>query len=343
LAAESPARDIGVERPVIELEDLSVEIGRGHAACKAVNRVSLRMGRGERLALVGESGSGKSMTALAVMGLLPRAARIAGGSIRIDGRPVLGMSNAEWRRLRGDKIGMIFQDPMSALNPVQSVGKQIVEAIRLHRDVGQAAARDLAVTLLERVHIPAAARRLGDYPHQFSGGMRQRVMIAMALANRPAVIIADEPTTALDVTTQAQVLAVMDEICRADGAGILFISHNLSLVNGFCERVLVMYAGRIVETGTTGDIFEHPRHPYTAGLIASMPPLDEDVDMLMSIPGEPAGAEEGAVGCCFAPRCDLRQTRCFEEAPVLRELALGHKSACHFAERLAQLGSGRCP
>jgi oligopeptide/dipeptide ABC transporter ATP-binding protein len=332
------ALDIWVGRPVIELEDLTVEISQGRVLRRVVNSVSMRIGRGERLAVVGESGSGKSLTALAVMGLLPRAARIAAGSIRIDGRPVLGMPDAEWRKLRGNKIGMIFQNPMSALNPVHSVGKQIIEAIRLHRDVSRAAARDLAVKLLERVQIPAASRRLEDYPHQFSGGMRQRVMIAMALANRPAVIIADEPTTSLDVTTQAQVLALMDEICRAESAGILFISHNLSLVNGFCERVLVMYAGRIVEAGTANEVFDRPYHPYTAGLIASVPPFDEDVDVLRPIPGEPIGAQDEIAGCSFAPRCGLRQGRCLKESPLLRELAPGHASACHFAEKLGQLG-----
>jgi oligopeptide/dipeptide ABC transporter ATP-binding protein len=332
-------QDICVERPVVEIEDLAVGIGHSRALRRPVNGVSLRIGRGERLALVGESGSGKSLTALAVMGLLPRAARIIGGNIRVEGRPVVGMARAAWRELRGSKIGMIFQDPMSALNPVHSVGKQIIEAIRLHRDVSRAAARDLAVELLERVRIPAASRRLEDYPHQFSGGMRQRVMIAMALANRPALIIADEPTTSLDVTTQAQVLALMDEICRADGAGILFISHNLSLVNGFCERVLVMYAGRIVEAGTASEIFDRPYHPYTAGLIASVPPLDEDVDVLRPIPGEPIGAQEEIVGCSFAPRCGLRQERCLKESPRLRELAPRHATACHFGETLAHMGS----
>jgi oligopeptide/dipeptide ABC transporter ATP-binding protein len=214
------------------------------------------------------------------------------------------------------------------------VGKQLIEAIRLHRSLSRAVARDHAAELLERVQIPAASRRLDDYPHQFSGGMRQRVMIAMALANRPAMIIADEPTTALDVTTQAQVLALMDEICRADGAAILFISHNLNLVSGFCKRVLVMYAGRIVESGTVEDLFDRPRHPYTVGLIASTPPLDEDLDMLRAIPGDPSGSRHGTAGCSFAPRCALRQARCFTDSPLLRELGPGRASACHFAERL---------
>jgi oligopeptide/dipeptide ABC transporter ATP-binding protein len=329
--------------PVIEIKDLRIDVGGGRALHSVVDGIGLTISRGERLAIVGESGSGKSMTALAIMGLLPRAARIASGDIRINGRSVVKLAPAAWRELRGNRIGMIFQDPMSALNPVHSVGKQLTEAIRLHRSISRAAARDGAVELLERVQIPAASRRLGDYPHQFSGGMRQRVMIAMALANRPAIIIADEPTTALDVTTQAQVLTLMDEICRADGAGILFISHNLNLVNGFCERVLVMYAGRIVEIGTAEDIFGRPRHPYTAGLIKSMPPLDEDVDMLTAMPGEPTGGRHGAAGCSFAPRCALREARCLTESPALRELGSGRASACHFAERLGQGEHGSCP
>jgi oligopeptide/dipeptide ABC transporter ATP-binding protein len=322
------------EPPVVEIENLRIDVGRGRAVQSAVDGIGFAISRGERLAIVGESGSGKSMTALAIMGLLPSAARIVAGDVRINGRSVLGLAPAAWRELRGYRIGMIFQDPMSALNPVHSVGKQLIEAIRLHRSLSRAAARDRAEELFERVQIPDASRRLDDYPHQFSGGMRQRVMIAMALANRPAMIIADEPTTALDVTTQAQVLALMDEICRADGAAILFISHNLNLVSGFCERVLVMYAGRIVESGTVGDLFDTPRHPYTAGLIASMPPLDEDIDMLRAIPGDPSGSRHGAAGCPFAARCALRQARCLTEAPLLRELGPGRASACHFAERL---------
>jgi oligopeptide/dipeptide ABC transporter ATP-binding protein len=199
------------------------------------------------------------------------------------------------------------------------------------------------VALLERVHIPAASRRLAEYPHQFSGGMRQRVMIAMALANQPAMIIADEPTTALDVTTQAQVLGLMDEICRAERAAILFISHNLSLVNGFCEKVLVMYGGRIVESGSAEEIFGSPRHPYTAGLIASTPPLDVDLEMLRAIPGEPTGGRHGAPGCAFAPRCALRQALCATERPRLRALGPGRASACHFAERLGEAEPAPCP
>src|SRR5262249_54570120 len=247
---------------VVEVRGLEVAFVRRGGQLPVVSDVSIGMRAGGRLALVGESGSGKSLTALAIMGLLPPGARVTAGEIHVNGRPVLGLDAAGWRRLRGAEIAMIFQDPMTSLNPVQRVGQQLVEAIRLHRFVSTAAARSAAVALLERVQIPAAAQRLYDYPHQLSGGMRQRVMIAMALANRPKILIADEPTTALDVTTQLQVLALIKETCEADGTAVLLISHDLGMVGGSCDNVAIMYAGRIVETGAVREVFRRPCHPY---------------------------------------------------------------------------------
>jgi oligopeptide/dipeptide ABC transporter ATP-binding protein len=324
----------------VEVNDLRVTFGVGNESRNAVDGVTFALGRGERVAIVGESGSGKSMTALSLMGLLPGAARITSGDIRINQQSVVGQPLEAWRQLRGREIGMIFQDPMTALNPVHPIGKQIIEAIRLHQSVDYTTAQKEAVELLERVQVPSASDRLADYPHQFSGGMRQRVMIAMAVANRPTILVADEPTTALDVTTQAQVLALLDEICIAQGMSILFISHNLNLVSGFCDRILVMYAGRIVEEGQADDTLVNPRHPYTAGLVASMPPLEEDVEVLTAIPGEAAFKTHDVKGCLFEPRCTWREPKCRSVTPPLRNVSAEHSSACHFAERLlGRLGS----
>jgi peptide/nickel transport system ATP-binding protein len=328
---------------VLEVRGLEVSFVRRGGHLRVVSNISIGMRAGERLALVGESGSGKSLTALAIMGLLPPGARVTAGEIHVNGRPVLGLDAAAWRRLRGAEVAMIFQDPMTSLNPVQRIGQQLVEAIRLHRRVSTAAARSTAVELLERVQIPAAAQRLYDYPHQLSGGMRQRVMIAMALANRPKLLIADEPTTALDVTTQLQVLALIQETCEADGTAVLLISHDLGMVGRFCDNVAIMYAGRIVETGATREVFRQPFHPYTVGLLASIPPLESDVDRLSSIAGEPADLRQLPPGCAFAPRCPLRQPRCDVERPELRSVGTDRLSACHYAERSASLMNGDLP
>jgi len=331
--AHAPAHD-SAAAPAFEIAGLSVA-ARGYGGDVALVRgVDLAIAPGERLALVGESGSGKSMTALAAMGLLPRGIRRTAGEVRLAGRPIQDLDERALRALRGDALAMIFQDPMTSLNPVQTVGRQLAEAIRLHRPVDRAAARAQAAALLDRVHIPRAAARLDDYPHEFSGGMRQRVMIAMALANDPGVLIADEPTTALDVTTQAQVLAILDEVCGRAGVAVLLITHDLGVVGAFCDRVAVMYAGEIVERAAAADLFERPRHPYTAGLLASMPPLDADPDALTPIPGDPPDPRGLPAGCVFAPRCGLADARCRAERPRLAARGPGHVSACHRADRV---------
>ena len=275
------------------------------------------------------------MVALAIMGLIPPPGKIIEGDIRIDGGSVVGLSPAAWCRIRGQELAMIFQDPLTALNPVHTIGKQLTEAIRLHQSISAGSARSYAIELLDRVHIPAAKDRLRDYPHQFSGGMRQRVIIAMALANKPSVIIADEPTTALDVTTQAQILSLLDEVCAEEGASCILISHDLGVVGSFSDRIAVMYAGNLVELGSATAIFEGSQHPYTIGLLASTPPLGENVAALFPIPGEPPELSRLGDGCAFAPRCPSRQNRCLGERPELRELGPGQRSACHYAEQVA--------
>ena len=321
--------------PLVEVTGLEVRFKLRGRAITPVNGVSFQLQRGERLAVVGESGSGKSMMALAIMGLIPPPGKLIEGDIRIDGRSVVGLSPAAWCRIRGQELAMIFQDPLTALNPVHTIGKQLTEAIRLHQSISAGSARSHAVELLDRVHIPAAKDRLRDYPHQFSGGMRQRVMIAMALANKPSVIIADEPTTALDVTTQAQILSLLDEVCAEEGASCILISHDLGVVGSFCDRIAVMYAGNLVELGSAQAVFEGSRHPYTIGLLASTPPLGENVAALFPIPGEPPELSRLGDGCAFAPRCPFRRNRCLGERPELRELGPGQRSACHYAEQVA--------
>jgi oligopeptide/dipeptide ABC transporter ATP-binding protein len=301
---------------------------------RAVDGVSFSLERGERLAIVGESGSGKSVTALSIMRLVRPPGRIDSGDVLVQGRSVLALGERELQALRGSEVAMIFQDPLTSLNPEHTIGKQIVEAIRLHRDVSRAAARREAVELLRAVQIPHPQARLDDYPHQFSGGMRQRVMIAAALANDPAVLIADEPTTALDATTQTQILDLLDELCAAHGTAVLLITHDLGMVAGFCDRTLVMYGGRVMETGTTSALFRGPLHPYTIGLLESLPPADEDVGELTPIPGEPPDPRRLPPGCVFQARCRFRGELSERERPALRELEPGHLVACHYAEQV---------
>jgi len=325
---------VGNKLPVVEVSGLRTRLKSRNGEIDAVDNVSFQLQRNERMALVGESGSGKTITALSIMSLLPVNGRVVSGDIKINGRSVIGLKLSELRRMRGRDISMVFQEPMMSLNPVHTIGKQLVEAIRLHQDLAVETARSLAAELLDRVQIPDARNRLKDYPHQFSGGMCQRVMIAMALANRPSVIIADEPTTALDVTTQAQILALLDEICIEDKMSVIFISHDLSVVASFCDRVAVMYAGRLIEYGPAEKVFEAPRHPYTKGLIGSMPPIDHDVDELLPIPGEPPDLFQLDPGCTFAPRCNFKESRCLKSRPELELVFPGHYCACICWDRL---------
>jgi oligopeptide transport system ATP-binding protein len=284
--------------------------------------------------MVGESGSGKSVTGLAIMGLVDPPGRITNGDVRLAGKPLIGLGESELRRLRGRELAMVFQDPLSALNPVQRVGDQIAEAVRVHGGA-RAAARTQAVEMLERVGVAPAARRARAYPHELSGGMRQRVMLAMALVNRPQVLIADEPTTALDVTTQAQILELIAQLQQEMGLALVLVSHDLGVVAGIADRVLVMYAGRIVEEGPVDRIFAKSGHPYTRGLLASVPRADDARPVLAAIPGNPPDPSRLPPGCAFHPRCVLAEEVCRERRPDLRVLVGGHRAACLFADEVS--------
>ncbi|MCG5212985.1 ABC transporter ATP-binding protein [Streptosporangium sp. KLBMP 9127] len=316
------------------MDGLAVEFDTRKGPLRAVRGVSFHVEACETLAIVGESGSGKSVTAQALLGLVPSRARITAGSIAIEGRDVTGLSDAEWRELRGERIAMIFQDPLSALNPSLTVGYQIAEMFRRHRGTGRAQARRYAAELMAQVGIPDAARRLDDHPHRFSGGMRQRVMIAMALALDPVLLVADEPTTALDVTVQAQILRLLRQRREADRLGMIIISHDLGVVARVADRVAVMYAGQIVETGTVPEVYGRPAHPYTLGLMRAVPALRGTGSTLTAIEGQPPDLAEPPTGCSFHPRCPLARERCREEAPEPRELSHGRAVTCHFAEEV---------
>ena len=332
-AASSPAAASG--EPLLQIDDLEVSFRTQEGRVQAVRGVDLVVRSGEVLGVVGESGSGKSVTMLAAMGLLPRTAEIA-GSVRLRGEELRGASKERLRRIRGKEIAMIFQDPMTSLNPVFTVGAQIVEALRTHnKELSKAAAKAKAVELLQLVSIPNAARRIEEYPHQFSGGMRQRAMIAMAVANDPDVLIADEPTTALDVTIQAQVLEVLQDVRQRLGIGIVLITHDLGVVAGLADRIAVMYAGRVVEEGTVNDVFYSMHHPYTLGLLASIPRLDRDRQDLVPVRGAPPAMSNPPVGCVFNPRCDYAIERCRAEDPRLRQVG-SVLTACHRAEDVSE-------
>ncbi|MGH3327018.1 MAG: ABC transporter ATP-binding protein [Streptomycetales bacterium] len=325
--------------PVLSVQGLVAEFATGQGLVRAVDGVSWELFPGETLAIVGESGSGKSVTALSVLGLLPAPhARIRAGRVLFEGCDLLGASKAQLRRIRGGDIAMVFQDPMTSLNPVFTVGSQIAEALRTHdRRMGDGPARRRSIELLELVGIPSAEQRFRQYPHEYSGGMRQRAMIAMAIANRPKVLIADEPTTALDVTIQAQVLDVLQIAQRETGAATILITHDLGVVAEMADRVVVMYAGRVVETADVRTTFHAPRHPYTLGLMTSLPRLDADLARLSAIPGEPPSLLTPPAGCAFHPRCRLSRAReqCVSEPPPLYDLGADHRAACHFHDEMA--------
>ncbi len=315
---ESPRGGAPAE-PMLRVEDLSVTFTRkGRADVRAVDGVTFDLEAGRTLGLVGESGSGKSVTSLAIMGLLPSRGRRLGGSVRFDGDELLGMDPDRLRDLRGRDMAMVFQDPMTALNPVVTIGVQVTEVLRRHRGMDKAAAAKEAAALLRRVGIPDGDRRLKDYPHQLSGGMRQRALIAIALACRPRLLIADEPTTALDVTIQAQILDLLELLVHETGAALLLITHDLGVVAGLCDTVHVMYSGRIVESAPRRALFTEPRHPYTGGLLASIPRLDAPRgEPLRPSPGSPNDTIPWSRGCAFAPRCGNRVDVCTTQAPAL--------------------------
>jgi oligopeptide/dipeptide ABC transporter ATP-binding protein len=331
-----------VADPALQIENLEVDFPTKEGVVHAVRGVDFALERGEVLGIVGESGSGKSVTALATMGLLPKGADVR-GSIRFQGRELLGLKEKELTGVRGTGIAMIFQDPMTSLNPVYSIGWQIAEALRAHQDMSKEEAAARAVQLLNKVGIPNPSERIDNYPHEFSGGMRQRAVIAIAMANDPEVILADEPTTALDVTVQAQVLDSLKTAMSETGAALLLITHDLGVIAGLADRVLVMYAGRPVEIGTAEDVFYKPSMPYTLGLLGSLPRLDSDGTVrLRQIPGSPPSMLGDRVGCPFAPRCPLATDKCLESEPDLivvpsvTSSSGEHRAACHFAEAVAR-------
>ncbi|MCI0547857.1 MAG: ABC transporter ATP-binding protein [Candidatus Rokubacteria bacterium] len=321
---------------LLDVRDLHTQFVTSRGVVRAVDGVSWDVRPGETVALVGESGCGKSVSALSVMRLVAApAGRIVQGAIRFKGRDLLTLSENEMRRIRGSEIAMIFQEPMTSLNPVLTIGRQLTEPLEVHLGLAIAPARTRAAELLAMVGIPDPERRLAQYPHQFSGGMRQRMMIAMALACNPALILADEPTTALDVTIQAQILELMKDLSRRLGAAMLIITHNLGVVARYADRVNVMYAGKIVERGTAAEIYRNPRHPYTLGLLRSVPRLDEPRKAkLVPIPGQPPDLTRLPTGCAFAPRCPYVIERCRAEVPPLEPLEPGHVSACWVARDL---------
>jgi oligopeptide/dipeptide ABC transporter ATP-binding protein len=324
---------------LLEVRSLTTEFVTRGGVVRAVDGVSWDVAEGETVALVGESGCGKSVSALSVMRLVAApAGRIIGGQVFFKGRDLLALSEEAMRRVRGREIAMVFQEPMTSLNPVLTIGRQLTEGLEIHLGMTRGEARQRAVEVLATVGIPDAARRLSQYPHQFSGGMRQRIMIAAALACNPALILADEPTTALDVTIQAQILELMRDLSRRFGVAMLIITHNLGVVARYADRMNVMYAGRIVERGSARDLYRRPRHPYTLGLLRSVPRLDEPRRArLEPIEGQPPDLTRLGAGCAFAPRCTFRVERCRVERPVLAPAdGEGHVTACWEAARLAR-------
>ncbi|MCU0986499.1 MAG: ABC transporter ATP-binding protein [Acetobacteraceae bacterium] len=329
---------MSVAPPLLAVEDLRTHFFTVDGVTRAVDGVSFTVSAGETVGIVGESGCGKSVTALSILRLLPqRIGRIVGGRILFEGQDLLGLDIGAMRDIRGNRIAMIFQEPMTSLNPVLTIGEQIAEAVRIHQGASPAAALARAEEMLTLVRIPDAKRRLGDYPHQFSGGMRQRVMIAMALSCNPKLLIADEPTTALDVTVQAQILKLMIELKERTGAAVMLITHALPVVAETCQRVIVMYAGRIVETAEVTDLFDRPMHPYTRGLMASIPRLGIAARQrrLTEIPGLVPDLRKPVIGCAFAPRCTLADDRCRADAPPLADHGDGHLAACWKPEVVA--------
>lgn len=317
--------------PVLEVKDLVVEFRLRDKTVHAVNGVSWSVGRGETLAVLGESGSGKSVTAHAIMGTLTPRAKVTAGQVLYGGRDLLKLPERERRRVRGRRVGIIFQDSLSALNPVFTVANQIGEMFRFHAGMRRRAAQMSAVDLMERVGIPDAKRRANAYPHEFSGGMRQRIMIAMALALEPDVLIADEPTTALDVTVQAQIMELLRDLQQEMGMGLVLITHDLGVVADMADRIIVMYAGRAVEESPVRNLYQAPAHPYTAGLLRSVPRLDRTEDDLQPIIGSPPDMTVLVPGCPFRPRCSWAAELCARDRPSLQPVGAGRSSACHFS------------
>ena len=314
---------------VLEVNNLCTYFQTRWGTVKAVDGVSFDLSRGETLGIVGESGSGKSVTMLSLMQLVPSPpGRIVDGEIILDGQDLLQLNDDQMSKIRGSQIALIIQDPMTSLNPVFSIGNQVMEAVKIHQDIPKKSILDMALDVLRKVNIPAAETRIRDYPHQMSGGMRQRVVGAISISCQPSVLIADEPTTSLDVTIQAQYLKLLKELQEEQDLGLIFITHDFGIVAKMCDKVAVMYAGKIVEQGSVRDIFNNPSHPYTEALLKSVPKLEEDVERLYSIEGQPPTLHDLPQGCPFAPRCDYVMDRCREEYPPILEVNEAHSAAC---------------
>ena len=343
MTTSTPA--VSIERgpgtpPLLEVDDLHVEFRTRDGVAKAVDGVSYSLEPGRTLAVLGESGSGKSVTAQAIMGILDSPPGfVTGGEVRFHGRDLLTLPKAERQAVRGEKIAMIFQDALSALNPVYNVGFQIAEMFRTHRGMSRADGRTRAIELMDRVRIPAAKQRVDDYPHEFSGGMRQRIMIAIAIALDPEVLIADEPTTALDVTVQAQIMALFAELLKDSGAGLILITHDLGVMADIADDIAVMYAGKIVERSPVLDVYANPAHPYTEGLLRSIPRVDMKGQDLYAIRGLPPTLTNKPAGCSFHPRCPyMRPEPCTTQEPALQQAGAHRHSACHFWEQVLDGG-----
>jgi oligopeptide/dipeptide ABC transporter ATP-binding protein len=319
--------------PLLQVSDLHVQIASRRGLVRAVDGVSLEVAPGQAVGLVGESGSGKSMTLRAILGVLPPEAKVTSGEIMFEGADLAQVSGSQLNRIRGPRIAMIFQEPMSALNPVMRVGRQIAEGPQVHLGMNRAQSAERALELMRRVGIPDAERRFRSFPHEFSGGMRQRVMIAMALSCDPALILCDEPTTALDVTIQDQILRLLARLCRESGTSLVFVTHDLPVVAQLCNQLAVMYAGEIVERGLVEDVLTRPRHPYTVGLVRSAPDVDHVRSSLVAIPGSPPSLVNPPSGCRFHPRCKFAEQDCIETEPQLRLIEAGHATACLHYER----------
>ena len=322
--------------PLLEVRDLSVEFATRYGTVQAVDRVSFGVAPGETLAVLGESGCGKSVTAQAVLGILDQPPGRVRGSVRYRGTELLGMDERRLRHIRAEQIAMIFQDALSALNPVFTVGFQIAETLRVHRGLSRSASRARAVELLDLVRIPDARNRVRAYPHEFSGGMRQRVMIAMAVALDPALLIADEPTTALDVTVQAQIIDLLGQLQADRNTGLILITHDMGVVADVADRIAVMYAGRIVEEAPAADVYAAPKHPYTRALLRSVPDPARPTAELEAIPGQPPDLTKVPPGCPFVPRCPIARPRCSAERPPLLPAGPGRSSACHYPEEVGR-------
>ena len=326
--ADAPPQPGQDQVPVLSVRDLRTHFETRQATLKAVDGVSFDLYPGEILGLVGESGSGKSVTGYSLLGLVDPPGRIVSGSVRLQGQELVGLPPAQLRALRGRRLAMVFQDPMATLNPLLTIGAQMALALRAHGDVSEEAVRVRSLEVLQQVGIPDPVSRLGAWPHQFSGGMRQRVAIAIALLHRPAVIVADEPTTALDVSIQAQILTEIRGLVAQSGTALIWISHDLATVSAIARRVMVMYAGRLVEEGPTAQVLRHPRHPYTRGLLGSLPQFSLPRQMLAQIPGGPPPLDDLPPGCAFAPRCPHVQPRCLQQSPE-RTVQAARAWRCH--------------